>query len=658
MGFAILGLLAAAPVPLPATGEDARQAQELERRRQQPAGAPGRARMGGDAPAVAPERPAAQVRESRPATGPAAPSRVAPERPAVQVREARPTEGSPARVAPEKPAVQVREAQPAAGDPPARIAPGRPAVQVREAQPAAGPSTPARVVPDQAAGPQKDTRPNPPGANPMSGKDRPGANGGSIPWENRPSDLGNGRRDNNPSAGRGGRDFRPVDQTPGPTVRPVVPGMAVVRTHDGGEIRRNQAGAVREVATQRGAVIRIAPDGVRRMEVARPDGRVVVANAAGRMGYVQRPIQFHERPLIQRSYVERGMVTTRVYRPWVYRGTTFNIYMSNRYCRPAFYTWAYRPWSRPVAYRWGWDGRPWCGYYRTYYSPYPYYPSPVFWLTDFIFSATLEVAYQDRLDSGTPIPPPVSSQTQLTPEVKQAIADEVRLQLEEERDAQALAGDAFDDGDNAPPPLFSGNVSRIFLVSHSLPAYDHGRECYLSEGDVLQLNGPPPPNSSYANVVVLASRTGALAKGSVVAVSLVDLQEMQNQMRANLDRGLGDLQTHAGQGGLPAPPPQSLGATDAAYAAALRPDADAAGELSQAAQEADRDSQSLIQQAPAYDSHDIAATEGTVTLGMSIQQVQAILGAPSRSAKAGAKRIDIYQDFKITFMDGRVTDIQ
>jgi hypothetical protein len=444
------------------------------------------------------------------------------------------------------------------------------------------------------------------------------------------------------------------------------PGGTVVRTHDGGEILRGPAGTVREVYTPRGAVVRIAPDGQRRMEVVRPDGRMVVTRDGGRMGYVQRPIYFRDRPLVQRTYVERGVVSTRVYRPWVYRGVTFNIYLTDHYCRPAFYTWAYRPWPRPVAYRWGWSDRPWCGYYRSYYTPYAYYPGPVFWLTDFIFSVTLENAYQDRLDSGMPPPPPPSGYpTQLTPDVRQAIADEVRLQLQEERDAQQETGDAFDDLDSAPPSLFSTNVSRIFLVSHSLVAYDHGRECYLSEGDVLRLEGPPPPNSNYADVTVMASRTGALRPGSVVSVSLTDLQELQNQMRANLDRGLGDLQSGAGQGGLPPAPPQSLGVSQATYAAGVQPDPAAAGELSQAAQEANLDSQSMLaQNGPAAPptapptSQPAPATGGTVTLGMTIQEVQSILGAPSRSANAGNRRIDIYQDFKVTFVNGRVTDIQ
>jgi len=330
--------------------------------------------------------------------------------------------------------------------------------------------------------------------------------------------------------------------------------------------------------------------------------------------------------------------------------------MPSHYYRPAFYSWAYRPWGRPVAYRWGWSSQPWYGYYRSYYTPYPYYSSPIFWLTDFVVSATLESAYQARMDSAVPVPPPAAGfDSGLTPDVKQAIADEVRQQVDQERAEQEAQGAGYGAA-NEPPPLFSGDGPRIFLVSHSLLAYDRGREVTLSEGDVLRLDGPPPPNASYADVVVLASRSGLVAKGRVVAVSVQDLQELQNHLRATLDRGLGDLQSGQGDS-LPPPPPQSLGATEADYASLLQPDDNAVGELAQAAQEADRDSQGLLGPAPQAQPQP-AAPGGAISVGMTVQEVQAILGSPRRSATVGLKRIEVYQDFKVTYLNGRVTDIQ
>jgi hypothetical protein len=48
----------------------------------------------------------------------------------------------------------------------------------------------------------------------------------------------------------------------------------------------------------------------------------------------------------------------------------------------------------------------------------------------------------------------------------------------------------------------------------------------------------------------------------------------------------------------------------------------------------------------------------TVEVGQTTDQVVAILGQPQRIAKAGAKSIYFYKDLKITFTDGKVSDVQ
>jgi hypothetical protein len=53
-----------------------------------------------------------------------------------------------------------------------------------------------------------------------------------------------------------------------------------------------------------------------------------------------------------------------------------------------------------------------------------------------------------------------------------------------------------------------------------------------------------------------------------------------------------------------------------------------------------------------------AATAPTVSLGQTPDQVVAILGAPLRKAKVGAKDIYSYKDLKVTFLNGKVKDIQ
>jgi hypothetical protein len=394
------------------------------------------------------------------------------------------------------------------------------------------------------------------------------------------------------------------------------------------------------VRTPSGAVIRYAPDGQRRVVVDRPDGRVFVATPGGRGGYIQRPLRVQGHEFVQRTYVHRGVAVARVYQPWAYRGVTYSVYQPCRYYRPGFYTWTRRPWYRPVYYSWGWYGQPWFTYYRGWCSPYPYYTSPAFWLTDFMIAITLEDAYQSRLDSvAASAPPPPPSSGGITPEVKQAIADEVQRQLEQEQVQQQTAAQGGLPAPQGPPPLFSDNVSRIFLVHTSVPVYRDGQELYLSEGDVVQLQGAPPAGAAFADVKVLASRDPRCPKGSWVSMSLVDLQEMQNHLQATLDQGLDRLQAQQGKDGLPSLSTQNLGTTDAPYLAGVQPDANAAAELSQVAQDASQSGRVINQ-------------------GMTVEEVHRVLGNPSESAAAGGKLIEVFPNFKVTYLEGRVAEVQ
>jgi hypothetical protein len=484
-------------------------------------------------------------------------------------------------------------------------------------------------------------------------------------------------RKGNPLPGGKGRP-EPVPMRPGPAPRPgpmahpepmahPAPGMPgrdlhpmnVVRTRDGGEIHRGPGGVVREVHTPGGAVVHFAPDGMRHVEVVRPDGRVFFANGGGHGGYIQRPFMVHNQAFVQRTYVEHGVSFTRVYRPYAYHGLTFNVYVPTHYYRPGFYTWAYQPWGHPVAYRWGWGGQPWYGYYGGYYTPYAVYPGPVFWLTDFLVATTLQSAYQSRMDNAVAAPPPPPGgydPNGMTPDVKQAIAEEVRRQVDQERSEQQAMAQGYAAPAGAPP-LFSNNVSRIFLVSNSTLAYARGQEHFLSEGDVLQLNGPPMPNATTADVVLMASRNRSLPRGSVVTVNLMDLQDMQNHMRATIDQGLGDLQSRQGQDGLPPMAAQNLGSSDAPFASGIQPDANAAGELSQVAMDANTASQGMLSQNPTAPAP-APASGGSIALGMSAGQVHDILGNPKQTANIGAKTIEVYPSFKVTYLNGSVTDIQ
>ena len=181
---------------------------------------------------------------------------------------------------------------------------------------------------------------------------------------------------------------------------------------------------------------------------------------------------------------------------------------------------------------------------------------------------------------------------------------------------------------------------------------------------------PPPADATTANLVVLASKGGhECQKSSTVAVNLTDLQEMQNHMRETIDQGLQDLQSKQGTGGLPAAPPsaQAKPAQTEYAAAAPPPDPKDAADLQQQSQQADQSEKEVTAEA-AQDSGTpaaaapaapgAAAAPASVELGQSVDDVKAALGAPTRVANLGTKVIYYYDGMKVTFKDGKVSDVQ
>jgi hypothetical protein len=52
------------------------------------------------------------------------------------------------------------------------------------------------------------------------------------------------------------------------------------------------------------------------------------------------------------------------------------------------------------------------------------------------------------------------------------------------------------------------------------------------------------------------------------------------------------------------------------------------------------------------------AQPASIQLGQTIDQVVAALGQPEKTVNLGSKQIYVYKDLKVTFLDGKVTDVQ
>jgi hypothetical protein len=373
---------------------------------------------------------------------------------------------------------------------------------------------------------------------------------------------------------------------------------------NGSEAHFARDGSIRRVQTHDMTIVH-GPGGGRHIVMERRDHTRIVTNGAGH-GYLQRPFSYRGHEYARRTFYDHNRTYVRYYRPYSYHNVHLIGYTPVRYYSPGFYGWAYHPWARPVYYGgWGWYGSPWYSYYGGYFTPWRSYPSAAFWLTDYLIASSLEAAYQQRMDAQAQVQGGYASEggtTALTPDVKQAIAEEVQRQLalENAERQQASQNIEPDPASSGLPRMLADGASHVFVVSSPLDVSDSmGQSCVVSEGDVLQLQTPPPQDASAGFLYVMASKGQDCAKGAVVTVAFEDLQEMQNHMRETIDGGLDQLQAKAGQGGLPAAPPgANAPPVQSAFAPiAPPPDPNVAGELSQQAGEAGRAEQEVVNEA-------------------------------------------------------------
>ena len=383
--------------------------------------------------------------------------------------------------------------------------------------------------------------------------------------------------------------------------RPTPNNVRTEHARNGAEIQRRPDGRPREVRTANGAVIHHGLNGSRRVEVERADHSRIVAERGGH-GYVQHPYMYRGHEFAHRTYYVNGRAYDRFYGRYEYRpGVFVEVYSPVRYYPVGYYGWAYNPWVAPVAYPWGWTvaANPWYGYYGYYFTPAPVYPTASLWLADYLISQSLESAYAAQAAAAAQAANAAQAAI-ITAEVKAQIAAEVQLQIARENaEAQANAQNAeMDPSQSSIKRLVIDQKPHVFVVGRALDLVDNtGSECAVSEGDVLLLSGPRSPDVETPNLSVLTNKGGIeCRKGVQVSVAMADLQDMQNHLREQIDAGLEKLHSNQGKNGIPAAPAAAAAPpVQAAFAAsAPPPDPDAAAQINQQAQEAERAEQESL----------------------------------------------------------------
>ena len=403
-------------------------------------------------------------------------------------------------------------------------------------------------------------------------------------------------------------------------------GSKTVALKNGGNATFRKNGQVRSIHTKSGMTINHGVHGGRHIESVHNGRRVVSMGRHG--GYSQRAYYRHGgHEYVQRTYYSGGHYYAYGYRSYYYGGYPYYGYAPSYYYGPAYYGWAYNPWPAPVAYGWGWGGAPWYGYYGPYFQPYPVYPTAAFWLADYLISANLQAAYAAQQaagdDNGELVPPQMGPETsdaiaslwttdpliaahlesaygaymlgagapaaakgnatQMSPEVKQAIADQLKKEIAAEKDAAGGAQKAA--GGEEVPAALDPNT-RYFVVSSDVDATTaDGVECGLTPGDVIYRTGDKPDDDHMVDATVKSSKKDDCAIGVTIGVDTADLQEMHNQLRIQMDAGLKELADKQGKNGLPAAPDTK---TQAGEVPAPAPDTSVASDLKAQQQEADQ----------------------------------------------------------------------
>jgi hypothetical protein len=351
------------------------------------------------------------------------------------------------------------------------------------------------------------------------------------------------------------------------------------------------------------------------------------------------PVHAHDH-FVQRTYYAGGAVRVSKYRTYYYRGIALQAYVPDRYYSPGFYGWASTPWNAPVVYVWDWADQTWYGYYSGYFTHSPVYPTPSLWIADYIISARLAEAYRES--DKAEVPPSrdfAYSAGGFTPEVKLAIAKEVQLQIEAEFTG-LQATTSFSNADLPTPSLLSGGKDHVYVVAEDLDVIDDkGDPCVVAAGDAVLAKADPTVNSEAVRIEIVASKGRDCRAGSTVSIEISALQELENQVREVVDRGLDALYSNAGRNGLPALPSSATAPPQAAAfaGAAPPPDVNVAAELNEQLRAAEKLEQ---------------------VLGQTLDEVLTTLGKPRVIAHVGPKQIYFYDALKVIFVDGRVSAVQ
>jgi hypothetical protein len=472
---------------------------------------------------------------------------------------------------------------------PARPAPARPAPAQSQRSAPAQPQRPAPARPapaqSQRSVPAQPQRPAPASA-PQAQHNTPSRQNETRPAPQPPQRNGQTTRQNNqrpPNASQQ-QAQRLADSRRSPSIpqgvrpRPLPGGGSQYTDRTGKTIVTNSKGQVTEFRDQ-SHVARYGSRGeIQSVQTSHNGTTTIVTHHTGRQPTVQTKFAdgsrvvsygphngFAERPIpgrpgfVARTYTVGGATHVSVYKTYSYRNYPYYRYIPAVYYRPAFYAWVLTPWTSPIVYSWGIPV--WGGLYGAYFTPYESYPTADLWLTDYVLNADLQQAYAAHQANGDiQQPPPSRTQSELDPDVKALIAQQLKIDIAEMQASSSSVADAPTSNtpvpaDNALPDVLKPNHSAFVVSTDMQLNYGDNQTCAVTAGDILfRKPGSTVDASGSVEVTVVGRKPGSCDLKTTANVTLATLQEMNNQFEQQMESGMVVLAAKAGKGPFPASP--------------------------------------------------------------------------------------------------------
>ena len=191
---------------------------------------------------------------------------------------------------------------------------------------------------------------------------------------------------------------------------------------------------------------------------------------------VSRTVVVRQTFVIRNTTVVNNTTVVRNYYPgrfgFVYRPVVVAPVVFVSWYDPYWYTPVGVPIYHPFRYSWGWNNYPWYRHRAYYWQPYPLYPAPSYWVTDWLVAAYIADQYAMAA---------AAAQTREEVRLAREDAERARIVAEQARDAAEIA---------------EAKAAQAAAEARADRAEARAAKAELQEARAKELAGKPNPNAT------------------------------------------------------------------------------------------------------------------------------------------------------------------